>query len=45
VPETFGQTSPNSILEDLFYLIKQIFTSLNQFLLNWGIGLVVFVAD
>jgi hypothetical protein len=44
----FWQTSPSSILEDFFYLIKQIlcnFTSLNQYLLNWGIGLVVFGTD
>jgi hypothetical protein len=24
VPKTFGQTSPNSILEEFFYLFKQI---------------------
>jgi hypothetical protein len=48
VPKTFWQTSRNNILEkrkkklSKFYVI---FTSLNQFVLDWGIGLVVFGAD
>jgi hypothetical protein len=48
VPKTFWQTSRNNILEkrkkklSKFYVI---FTSLNQFVLDWGIRLVVFGAD
>ena len=49
VAKTFGQTSPNSILEDFvpffFFLFYANFTSPNQFLLDRGIGLVVFGAD
>jgi hypothetical protein len=49
VPKTFWQISPNSILEEFFsiWLIKFYanFTNPNQFLLDRGIGLVVFSAD
>jgi hypothetical protein len=49
VAKTFGQTSPNSILEDFvpffLFLFYANFTSPNQFLLDRGIGLVVFGAD
>ena len=49
MPKTFWQTSPNSILKDFFYIwlskFYAIFTTPNQFLPDWGIGLVVFGAD
>ena len=43
VPKIFWQTSPNSILEEFFSIwwskFYANFTSLNQFLLEWGLGL------
>jgi hypothetical protein len=42
VPKTFGRTSPNSILEE-FFLFD--YANFMQFLLDWGLGLVVFDAD
>jgi hypothetical protein len=48
VPKTFWQTSRNNILEKRKKILSKfyvIFTSLNQFVLDWGIGLVVFGAD
>ena len=45
MPKTFWQTSPNRILEEFFLFdyanFMQFFTSQTQFLLDWGIGLVV----
>ena len=42
VPKTFRQTSPNSILEEFFLFDK---ANSMQFLLDRGIGLVVFGTD
>ena len=42
MPKTFGRTSPNSILEE-FFLFD--YANFMQFLLDWGLGLVVFDAD
>ena len=42
VPKTFWQTSLNSILEEFFLFDKGNFI---QFLLDWGLGIVVFGTD
>ena len=49
VPKTFEQTNPKSNVEEFFIFdlakFMQFFTSLEFFLLDWALGILVFGTD